>query len=191
MITNHAFTAIQALDLVPIKTKLMHQKFGEGWSQTKADAMETEYRRFLYLQLAFPGEQTAPTRDVDTFWHYHILDTVKYAADCEQAFGYFLHHCPELDTAEDQEAALHSEAGNRTRALYEATFGEAYLRAEAYGGNDDGITTARCQGPCIVARPAAQGAASADCQGLCVANKPAAKRFGKAVAQLSSPQQRH
>ena len=95
--------AIEELDLEPIKTKLMHVASGEGWSRTKAEAMDTEYRRFLYLMHAFPHEQVAPTVDVDTFWHYHILDTMKYAADCATVFGYFMHHYPyvELETSAD------------------------------------------------------------------------------------------
>jgi hypothetical protein len=86
--------AIAALDLEPIKVKLMHEESGEGWTLERANAVEFEYRRFLYLMKKFPNEQTAPLVDVDTFWHYHILDTMKYAADCEAVFGYFLHHFP-------------------------------------------------------------------------------------------------
>ncbi len=94
MNSNNDFEVIAALDLNPIKVKLMHKESGEGWSLERANATEIEYRRFLYLMKAFPNEETAPLVDVDTFWHYHILDTMKYASDCEQAFGYFLHHYP-------------------------------------------------------------------------------------------------
>ena len=158
MISNDKYKAIAELDLSAIKLKLTHTRHGEGWSQAKADAMEIEYRRFLYLQSAFPDEQTAPTIDVDTFWHYHILDTVKYAADCEQAFGYFLHHYPYVGLLEGDEPDVEIKAGNRTRALYEACFGEAYIRAEAYGeehGESEftaiqkGMISARCGGVCV------------------------------------------
>ena len=74
---------INALDLDPIKVKLMHKESGEGWSLERANAVEFEYRRFLTLMKKYPHEQTSPLVDVDTFWHYHILDTMKYAADCE------------------------------------------------------------------------------------------------------------
>lgn len=137
MKTNYVFEAIAALDLNPIKTKLMHKASGEGWSAVKADAIELEYRRFLYLMHSFPHEQMAPTVDVDTFWHYHILDTFKYATDCEQVFGYFMHHYPyvELDSAE--EAGFEARGGNRMQELYEQTFGQAYIREEAYGSAAD------------------------------------------------------
>jgi hypothetical protein len=73
--------------------------------------------------------QVAPLVDVDTFWHYHILDTMKYARDCEQAFGYFLHHYPYVGLEGDDGASVQQEAANRMRELYESTFGEAYAGA--------------------------------------------------------------
>jgi hypothetical protein len=76
----------------------------------------------------YPAEQTAPLFDVDTFWHYHILDTMKYAADCENVFGYFLHHFPYIGLRGEDDEAAHQHAGSRMQELYEATFGEAYIR---------------------------------------------------------------
>ena len=130
MTSTAAFDAIAQLDLEPIKTKLMHVASGEGWSRAKVDAMDTEYRRFLYLMHCFPHEETAPTVDVDTFWHYHILDTMKYAADCQQVFGYFLHHHPYLGMGAD-DAGAEQRGAERMRQLYEATFGEHYVSGAA------------------------------------------------------------
>jgi hypothetical protein len=135
MISAESFQAIADLDLEPIKVKLMHEASGEGWSLQKANAVEFEYRRFLYLMKTFPHEQTAPLVDVDTFWHYHILDTMKYAADCEAVFGYFLHHFPYIGLRGEEDEEVHHRVGNRMKELYEATFGESYLKAEAaYSG---------------------------------------------------------
>jgi hypothetical protein len=128
MISNNDFAPIAALDLNPIKTKLMHKESGEGWSLGYANAVETEYRRFLYLMKAFPHVQTAPRVDVDTFWHYHILDTLKYARDCEQAFGYFVHHYPYLGLEGEDGVEMQQQAGQRMRELYESTFGVSYVR---------------------------------------------------------------
>ncbi|SHH18274.1 glycine-rich domain-containing protein-like [Massilia sp. CF038] len=174
MLNNSTFQAIAALDLEPIKTKLMHVASGEGWSQARADAIETEYRRFLYLMHAFPQEETAPTVDVDTFWHYHILDTMKYATDCDQVFGYFLHHYPYLGVHGESDAGAEQRGGERMRELYEATFGEAYIRAESYGSaaaycmiRPDQQADAAQAAYCMI-RPdqpaaAAQGASAAYC----------------------------
>jgi hypothetical protein len=135
MISAESFQAIADLDLEPIKVKLMHEESGEGWTLQKANAVEFEYRRFLYLMKTFPHEQTAPLFDVDIFWHYHILDTMKYAADCDVVFGHFLHHFPYIGLRGEDDEAAHHRVGERMKELYEATFGEGYLRAEAaYSG---------------------------------------------------------
>lgn len=134
--------AIAALDLEPIKVKLMHQESGEGWSLEQANAVEFEYRRFLILMKQFPHEQTAPLMDVDTFWHYHILDTMKYAADCEAVFGYFLHHFPYIGLRGAADLDAHAQVGARMQQLYEATFGEPYLRAAPAGPAYSGATAA-------------------------------------------------
>ena len=136
MISSEHFKPIADLDLDPIKVKLMHEESGEGWSLEKANAVEFEYRRFLYLMKTFPNEQTAPLMDVDTFWHYHILDTMKYAVDCEQVFGYFLHHFPYIGLRGEDDVEAHRRVGDRMKELYEETFGEPYLRnaGTAYSG---------------------------------------------------------
>jgi hypothetical protein len=136
MNSNAELNVIAALDLNPIKVKLMHKESGEGWSLEQVNGAEFEYRRFLHLLKLFPNESVAPRFDVDIFWHYHILDTMKYAADCEQIFGYFLHHNPYSGLrGEDEEANRHRN-GARTQELYEATFGDAYFRQAAMAQND-------------------------------------------------------
>jgi hypothetical protein len=122
------FKAIADLDLEPIKVKLMHEESGENWSLEYVNAVEIEYRRFLYLMKKFPNEGAAPLFDVDIFWHYHILDTLKYAADCENVFGYFLHHFPYVGLRGADDEELHHQAGARMQELYESTFDEPYLR---------------------------------------------------------------
>jgi hypothetical protein len=133
MISQHDFSLVEALDLDSIKVKLMHTKSGEGWSLARANAVELEYRRFLYLMKTYPNEHTSPLVDVDTFWHYHILDTKKYAADCQQVFGYFLHHFPYVGMRGNEDEQALQRMGERMRTLYENTFGEEYLRHTAAG----------------------------------------------------------
>jgi hypothetical protein len=130
MISNNDFKTIAELDLDPIKVKLMHKESGEDWSLEKANAVEVEYRRFLYLMKKFPTEQTAPLFDVDTFWHYHILDTMKYEADCQAVFGYFLHHFPYIGLRGEEDEVAHQRIGARMKELYEETFGEPYVRSQ-------------------------------------------------------------
>jgi hypothetical protein len=95
MIPHPAYAAIEALDLTPVRARLMHPVAGPGWSAERTRQVEHAYREFLFVATMFPDESPAPAPDVDTYWHFHILDTVKYARDCQQAFGYFLHHGPD------------------------------------------------------------------------------------------------
>lgn len=127
---NAQLDMIAALDLEPIKLKLMHKESGEGWSLAQANVVEFEYRRFLSLMTLYPDEHVSPLFDVDLFWHYHILDTMKYAKDCAQIFGYFLHHYPYSGLMGEDDEAVHHRTGERMQELYEATFGEAYIRPE-------------------------------------------------------------
>jgi hypothetical protein len=130
------FAAIAALDLDRIKTKLCHMESGEGWSRARADAAAVEYRRFLFLMKAYPTEETVPSVEVDTFWHYHILDTVKYAADCHAAFGYFLHHDPAVGLDGASAASERAQGAARMQKLYMEHFGAPHGAppASAYCG---------------------------------------------------------
>src|SRR5712691_2901882 len=117
--------AIQALDLEPIKFKLMDPEEGQGWSREYVDQMEIAYKRFLTLVVTHPDETIAPTKDIDKFWHGHILDTMKYAEDCQNVFGYFLHHFPYFGMRGEEDAANLAEAGRTTQRLYEQEFSKA------------------------------------------------------------------
>lgn len=125
MNVNKELSAIEALDLDAIKIKLVHPESGEGWTAERAGAAEREYRRFLYLARKHPDEQISPLLDVDTFWHHHILDTRKYAADCSQVFGYFLHHFPYLGLRGGSDEETRGQVGRHTRELYRQAFGES------------------------------------------------------------------
>ncbi|RJF96250.1 hypothetical protein D3871_16685 [Noviherbaspirillum saxi] len=124
--------AIFALDLDPIKFKLMDAKEGHGWTREAADRHELEYRRFLALIAKYPNEAITPNADVDKFWHGHILDTMKYAVDCATVFGYFLHHFPYFGMRGDEDAANLAEAAARTRSLYEMEFGQVSDGRQSY-----------------------------------------------------------
>jgi len=126
--------AIQALDLEPIKFKLMDTEEGQGWSREYVEQMEIAYKRFLTLSVKYPEETIAPSKDVDKFWHGHILDTMKYAEDCQNVFGYFVHHFPYFGMRGEEDAANLTEAGKTTNRLYEKEFGEGVPSRAAYCG---------------------------------------------------------
>src|SRR5713226_1774521 len=126
--------AIQALDLEPIKFKLMDTEEGQGWSREYVDQMEIASRRFLTLSVKYPEATIAPSKDVDKFGHGHILDTMKYAEDCQNVFGYFVHHFPYFGMRGEEDAANLAEAGKTTNRLYEKEFGEAIPSRAAFCG---------------------------------------------------------
>ena len=70
-----------------------------------------------------PQMLIVPSEEVDTFWHMHILDTRKYASDCDYIFGYFLHHNPYLGTKNAEDLLRLENLYAETKELYTATFG--------------------------------------------------------------------
>src|SRR5258705_423349 len=128
---EQVIAAIQALDLDPIKFKLMDPEEGQGWSREYVDQMAIEYKRFLTLSVRYPDETIAPSKDVDKFWHGHILDTMKYAEDCEKVFGYFLHHFPYFGMRGEEDAAALAQAGEGMARLYAQEFGEPMPQGQA------------------------------------------------------------
>src|SRR6266568_1607528 len=171
---EQVIAAIQALDLDPIKFKLMDPEEGQGWSREYVEQMAIEYKRFLTLSVKYPEETIAPSKDVDKFWHGHILDTMKYAEDCENVFGYFVHHFPYFGMRGEEDAANLAEAGKATNRLYEKEFGEtlpshASMCSVAVTKNDVAM--------CSVAKPAmCSVAVTKDSAAMCsvaIQSKPA------------------
>lgn len=120
---DQTIAAIFALDLDAIKFKLMDKEDGYGWTREEADRQELEYRRFLALNAKYPDEAIVPSRNVDRFWHAHILDTMKYAEDCDKVFGHFLHHFPYFGMRDAEDADNAAKAAQQTKRLYEQEFG--------------------------------------------------------------------
>lgn len=114
---------ITALDLSMIKMKLQDSEEGPGWSAERCDAVEIDYKRFLALKRAYPDREIVPNKEVDLFWHQHILDTEKYAQDCEALFGAFLHHYPYFGMRGEEDHANLCAAFAETQNLYELHFG--------------------------------------------------------------------
>src|ERR1700743_73256 len=89
----------EELELTSVRDSLIEK---QGWTLERAEAARAEYVRFLTLLQRRPGFMLIPWRneegqeDLDQFWHQHILDMVKYAADCNALFGRMIHHNPHV-----------------------------------------------------------------------------------------------
>jgi len=163
-------SAIHALDLDPVKLKMMDAEEGQGWSREYVDRVELAYRRFLTLLVKFPEETIAPSKDVDKFWHGHILDTMKYAEDCEHVFGYFLHHFPYFGMRGEADAANLRDASARMHSIYEREFGESMPSGGAWC-----MAAQKASAWCMAAKPALAGAwcmASCPASAWCMAARP-------------------
>ena len=121
---EQTIAAIEALDFTMIKFKACRAEDGYGWSAGYANKMEVAYKRYLMLHARHPEMTLAPEQDVDRFWHMHILDTRKYAADCEATFGYFLHHFPYLGLRGEDDAKALQAAFEEMQRLSAEEFGE-------------------------------------------------------------------
>lgn len=128
-------SAIQALDLESVKMRVMDPELGEGWSRMYADSVESAYKNFLAMVVKHQdeAEDILPSKDVDEFWHTHILQTVKYADDCEKVFGTFLHHNPHIGKLTQADLDKRTEHAEKTRQFYEQEFGQG--AAFAWAGN--------------------------------------------------------
>lgn len=106
---------ISDLDLEPIKFKLVKE---DGWALNQVDEIEKQYKGFLFLIGTNPEEAIVPSKFIDKMWHAHILDTRKYAEDCDKLFGHFVHHYPYFGIKDEADKACLTEEFNKTKALF-------------------------------------------------------------------------
>ena len=120
---------VGSIDLEPIKFNLVSREEGPGWTIAKTKLIETWYRKFLTLVKIYPDQTIVPTKDIDTFWHYHILDTRKYMDDCDKIFGNYFHHFPYFGSRGEEDRANLDKTFLVTQELFEKRFGESPLSA--------------------------------------------------------------
>ena len=136
--------AIQALDLTSVKRRLMDPELGEGWTPEYADSVEVAYKTYLTMVAKYQddAEDILLAKDVDEFWHTHILQTMKYAADCQAVFGTFLHHDPHVGVVDQALHDKRARLADKTRALYEREFGSGAIADAAWTGRPDAAAAA-------------------------------------------------
>jgi hypothetical protein len=129
--------AIQALELESVKVRIMDAELGEGWTREYADSIETAYRTYLTMLVKYPddAEDIMLSKDVDEFWHTHILQTRKYTEDCQRVFGSFLHHEPHVGEVTAADLETRASKAEKTRQLYEREFGGARQSEAAWSGD--------------------------------------------------------
>ena len=95
-----------------------------GWTESRTRAAEKNYKRYLAVTKGLNGYQIVPNGDIDRFWHEHILDTRRYAKDCDELFGEFLHHYPYFGMRGEADRASWIDIARISNALWQELFGD-------------------------------------------------------------------
>src|SRR5712692_6979251 len=122
---GQVIAAIQEIDLETVKIRVMDPVRGEGWTREYADSIEVAYKTYLTMLAKHPddAEDILLSEDVDEFWHTHILQTMKYAEDCQNVFGNFLHHEPHVGEVTSEDLERRDAQAEKTQRLYEREYG--------------------------------------------------------------------
>jgi hypothetical protein len=109
------------MDFVLLKEKM---RLEEGWSSEQIDQVEKRYKKYLFLRWKFQEELMPPPEDIDTFWHYHILDTIAYFKDTAAIFGWYFHHYPYFGMRGDADNTKLHEAFENTKKRWKEEYDE-------------------------------------------------------------------
>src|SRR6267154_76104 len=133
---EQVIAAINALDLESVKVRLMDPELGEGWTGEYADGIEQGYRNYLTMLAKYQdhAEDILLSKDVDEFWHTHILQTIKYTEDCDAVFGKYLHHAPHVGEVTSADKEKRTALAEKTRHLYQREFGNEQDCNAAWAG---------------------------------------------------------
>jgi hypothetical protein len=116
-----ALLYIEQLDLQYIINKMCSPTYPlEPWTIADATRCANAYKNFLFLQKKYFSEFLTPSKEIDEFWHNHILHTKNYFQDCQAIFGHYLHHEP---AAEEDDENKFINGFIKTKQLYLEEFG--------------------------------------------------------------------
>ena len=126
------------------------ESFPKDWTPDRTQAGLDNYRKFLLLAANNPDRLIAPTRDIDEFWHLHMLHPQAYHDDCQRLMGRILDHDGGFG-ASPEELPILGHHFEQTARLWEAAYGEPYAGPSQ---TSDGMTkctrncVSRCQRAC-------------------------------------------
>lgn len=122
-----ALERVGRLDFSHINKKLQYDD-PSYWTDERIVDAEEAYRRFLALNLLYPEETLAVNELLDEYWHNHILDTRKYAEDCDHVFGKLLHHYPYFGLPGEEDEGENVPAFAVTQEIWEKAFGSPLVK---------------------------------------------------------------
>jgi hypothetical protein len=183
---EQVIAAIRALDLESVKVRAMDPQLGEGWTREHAEGIERGYRTYLTMLAKYPdhAEDILLSKDVDEFWHTHILQTIKYTEDCEAVFGKYLHHAPHIGEVTSADKEKRVALAEKTRRLYQREFGSARDYNAAWAGMPVRAENTAMSAAAIRAENAAMSAAAIRAENA--AMSAAAIRAGNAAMSAAA-----
>lgn len=117
---EEALEKVARVDFSMLKRKLELER---GWTAEFSNEVEDLYRKFLALNIRYPGKKICPSGPIDDFWHAHILDTRAYEQDCERLFGQYLHHFPYFGMRGPEDELALAESFRESLDLFVLHFG--------------------------------------------------------------------
>lgn len=109
-----------------IEASYRSDSFPTDWTRPARETALLRYRKWLGLKQRHANAPLAPTRDIDLFWHLHMLSPVAYYRDCQRLFGRLVDHDGGFGKGPGELAIL-KQVFLATEARWEAAYGEAYL----------------------------------------------------------------
>lgn len=135
------------LNLSILRSKLEDAEEGPGWDFMQCNGAERKYKRFLILNIKYPDKAIVPDKEIDTFWHAHILDTRKYHADCDAIFGGYFHHYPYFGLKGKEDKMQLDKAFAETQELWKKEF-EQDMQGKSTKPPRQPSCKANCAGTC-------------------------------------------
>jgi hypothetical protein len=132
---------IDAIDFTLAKDRILTTARGPAWTPARADYVERQYKNWFFLRVKHPGVEMVPSRDIDEYWHVHILDTEAYHRDSMVLFDGYLHHRPYLLAPGDPR--IPEEIWSRVQQLYLEEYGEVIYDYEDEDANEDDEDSSR------------------------------------------------
>lgn len=114
-----------ALSVDLVAASYRSDDFPSDWTREMRNRSHERYLRWLRLKQLHPTARLAPTRDIDFFWHLHMLAPVAYHRDCMRLFGKILDHDGGFGKGPGELPRLR-EVFLATAQLWERTYGEPY-----------------------------------------------------------------
>ncbi|RYZ17712.1 MAG: glycine-rich domain-containing protein-like [Myxococcaceae bacterium] len=133
-------TRFPLLSVDLIRSSYRSEDFPADWTDAQRRHSLDRYEKWLLLKVKHPDARLAPTRDIDRFWHLHMLSPVAYVNDCQRLFGQLLDHDGGFghDPAELPEL---KRVFRETATLWEAAYEQPYREDGRWEHDETALTS--------------------------------------------------